>query len=140
MRNESRNSHQRCSIKKAVLKIFLIFTGKQLCSFNKVPGLQVIEKKLQHWCFPLHVRKFLRTLILKKISERLLLWVFFSIVSKVSLYGLWLSFTFSFYPFQPCPWQTGQGSTQFKTWLKSCKNNFQVVEVSETVLHKFYVK
>ena len=45
----------------------------------------------------------------------------FSIVSKVSRYGLWLSFSCSFPPFLSCPWQTGQGSTQFKIWLKNCK-------------------
>ena len=41
--------------------------------FNKIASLQVIEKKLQHWCFPLHIRKFLRTPILKNIDEQLLL-------------------------------------------------------------------
>ena len=40
-------------------------------------GLPVFQnpwiRSCQHWCFPLHVSKFLRTPILKNISERLLL-------------------------------------------------------------------
>ena len=66
----------RCSINKAVLKNFVIFTGKQLCwspFLIKLQACKFIEKRLQHWCFPLHVRKFLRTPILKNIGERLLL-------------------------------------------------------------------
>ena len=31
MRKTSRSNHQRCSVKKAVLKYFAIFTGKHLC-------------------------------------------------------------------------------------------------------------
>ena len=64
---------------------------------------------------------------------------FLSIVTKVSRYGQWLGFTFSFSPFLLCPWQTGQGSTQFKTLLKNYKKNIQVVEVAENGLHKFYM-
>ena len=59
-----------------VLKNFVIFTGKHLCwslFLIKLQACKFIEKRLQHWCFPLHVRKFLRTPILKNISERLLL-------------------------------------------------------------------
>ena len=58
-----------------VLKNFAIFTGKHL-SWNlfliKLQACEFIEKRLQHWYFPLHVRKFLRTPTLKN-SERLLL-------------------------------------------------------------------
>ena len=39
----SRSSHQRCSIKKCVLRNFAKFTGKHLCQslfFNKVAGLR----------------------------------------------------------------------------------------------------
>ena len=39
----SRSSHQRCSIKKGVLRNFAKFTGKHLCQslfFNKVAGLR----------------------------------------------------------------------------------------------------
>ena len=59
-----------------VLKNFVIFTGKHLCwslSFIKLQACKFIEKRLQHWCFPLHVKKFLRTPILKSISLQLLL-------------------------------------------------------------------
>ena len=59
-----------------VLKKFVIYTGKHLCWSLFLTTLQVckfIEKKLQHWCFPLHVGKFLRTLFLKNISKRLIL-------------------------------------------------------------------
>ena len=51
-----------------VLKNFVIFTGKHLCwslFLIKLQACKFIEKRLQHWCFPLHVRKFLRTPILK---------------------------------------------------------------------------
>ena len=66
----SRSSHQRYSIKKAVLKNFRIFTG------NKVAGLKAcnfIKKSLRHRCFPMNIAKFLRTHILKNSCERLLL-------------------------------------------------------------------
>ena len=53
-------------MKKAVLKNFVVFTGKfQACNFT--------EKRLQHRCFPLNIAKFLRTSILKNIYEQLLL-------------------------------------------------------------------
>ena len=59
-----------------VLKNFVVFTGKHLCGslfLIKLQASKFFEKRLQHWCFLLHVRKFLRTPILKNISERLLL-------------------------------------------------------------------
>ena len=56
-----------------VLKNFVIFTGKHLCWRLFLQTFKFIEKRLQHWYFPLHVRKFLRTSILKNISEGLLL-------------------------------------------------------------------
>ena len=58
------------------IKNFVIFTGKHLCRslfLIKLQACKFIEKRLQHWCFPLHVKKFLRTPILKNIRERLLL-------------------------------------------------------------------
>ena len=61
---------------ESVLKNVVIFTGKQLCwslFLIKLQACKFIEKRLEHWCFPLHVRKFLRTPILKDISEQLLL-------------------------------------------------------------------
>ena len=62
-----RNSHWRCSIKKAVLKNLAIFIGKkpELESlFNKVVPTKVV---------PVNIANFLRTPILKNIYERLLL-------------------------------------------------------------------
>ena len=75
---DCRSSHRRCSLKKAVLKDFAIFTGKHLCwslFFKKVTTLQpcnFIKKRLQHRRFPVNIAKFLRTIILKNICERLL--------------------------------------------------------------------
>ena len=57
-----------------VLKNFVIFAVKHLCwslFLIKFQACKFIEKRLQHLYFPLHVRKFLRTPILKNISERL---------------------------------------------------------------------
>ena len=57
--------------KKAILKNFVIFTGKHLCwglFFIKVAGLQAsncIKKGLQHRYFLVNIGKFLRTPILK---------------------------------------------------------------------------
>ena len=73
-----RSSHWRCTVKKVFLKISQIsqenvFVG---VSFNKIEGLKTwnfIKKRLQDRCFPLKFARFLRTLILKKICERLLL-------------------------------------------------------------------
>ena len=75
---KSSSSHQRCSMKKAVLKNFAIFTGIQLSEylFDKVVGLQAcnfIRKRLQYRCFSVNILKFLTTPILKNTCKRLLL-------------------------------------------------------------------
>ena len=63
----NRSSHQRCSIKKGVLRSFTKFTGKclyQSLFFNKVAGLRpatLLRKKLWHRCFPVNFANFLRT-------------------------------------------------------------------------------
>ena len=58
-------------MKNGVLKKFANFTGKHLCwSIKK--RIQSIKKRLQYRCFPVKFAKFLRTLILKNICERLL--------------------------------------------------------------------
>ena len=73
-----KSSHQRCSVKKVILKILQI-SMENTCAgvfFNKVAGLQVcnfIKKILRHMYFPVKVAKFFRTPILKNICERLLL-------------------------------------------------------------------
>ena len=70
-----RSSHQRCSMKKGILKNFSKFTGKHLCHsliFNKVAGLMsanllkirpatLLNKRLQHRCFPVNFVKFLKS-------------------------------------------------------------------------------
>ena len=64
-----RSSHQRCSLKKGVLRNFAKLTGKDLYQhlfFNKVAGLSpetLSKKKL--WCFPVNFAKFLRTSFLQ---------------------------------------------------------------------------
>ena len=75
----NRTSHQRCSMKKSVLRISAKFTGKHLCQslfFNKVAGLRpaiFLKKRLWHRCFPVNFAKFLRTPFLQNSSGRLLL-------------------------------------------------------------------
>ena len=74
-----RNNHQRCSVRKGVLKNFEKFTGKHLCQsllFNKIEALRsatLLKKRLWHSCFPVNFPKFLRTPFLQNISGRLLL-------------------------------------------------------------------
>ena len=62
----NRSSHQRCSVKKGVLRNFAKFRGKYLCQslfFNKVAGLPatVLKRRLWHRCFPVNFAKFVRT-------------------------------------------------------------------------------
>ena len=76
--NLLRSSHQRCSVKKGVLKTFAIHRKTPVleCLFNKVAGLEscnFIKKILLHWCFPMKVAKFLRTAISNNICKWLLL-------------------------------------------------------------------
>ena len=78
-----RSSHRRCSIKKAILEHFVIFTRKNLCRrlfIIKVAGHETchfIKKRLQHRYFLANIRKFIRRPILKNISERLHCWKVF---------------------------------------------------------------
>ena len=62
-----RSSHQRCSIKKVVLKKIPVLESL----FEKVAGLKVcnfIKKRPQHRWFPVNIAKFLRLSILKNIG------------------------------------------------------------------------
>ena len=71
----SRSSHLMCSIEKAALKNFAIFTGKH-SFFNRIAGFKTcnfLKMRLQHRRFLVNIAKFLRTLILMKICEQLLL-------------------------------------------------------------------
>ena len=66
------------------LKKFVIFTEKHLFwspFLIKLQACKFIEKRLQHQCFPLCVRKFLKVHILKNVSERLLL------IHRISIYN-----------------------------------------------------
>ena len=56
---KSRNSHQRCSMKKVVLRNFTKFTGKHLRQSFRPATL--LKKRLWHMCFPVNFVKFLRT-------------------------------------------------------------------------------
>ena len=66
-----RSSHRRCSVKKGILRNFVILTGKHLCRSPWPEAL--LKKKLLHRCFPVNFVKFLRTSILQNTSRRLLL-------------------------------------------------------------------
>ena len=79
-RAKDRSSHQRCSIRRGVLRNFSKFTGKHLYQrpfFNKLAGLAwpatLLKKRLWHRCFPVNFAKFLRTAFLQNTSRRLLL-------------------------------------------------------------------
>ena len=67
---KSRSTHQRSSVKKVVLTNFTVFLGKHLCYSLFLIKLRV-SPRLQHSHFPVNIAKFLRTPILKSISERL---------------------------------------------------------------------
>ena len=62
-----RSSHQRCSVKKCVLRNFAKLKGKHLCQslfFNKVAGFRpatLLKKRILRGCFPVNFAKFLRT-------------------------------------------------------------------------------
>ena len=76
-----RSSHQRCSMKKGVFRIFSKFTGKYPCQnlfFNKVTGLRsatLLKKRFWDRCFPVNFVKLLRIPFLQNTSGRLLLQV-----------------------------------------------------------------
>ena len=56
--SKARTSHQRCSIKKGVLRE----TPVPESPYNKVAGLRpaiLLKKRLRHWCFHVNFTKFL---------------------------------------------------------------------------------
>ena len=85
-----RSSHQRCSVKKGVLRNFAKFTGKHLCQslyFNKVAGLRpatLLKKGLLHRCFSLDFAEFLRIPFLQNTFGRLLLNVNINLLQIIS--------------------------------------------------------
>ena len=78
-RNNYRTSHQKCSMKKGILRNFTKFKGKQLCQslfsniFAALRLENLFKKRLQHRCFPVNFAKFLRTPFLQNTSGRLIL-------------------------------------------------------------------
>ena len=99
-----RSSHQRCAVRKCVLRNFKKFTGKHLCQslfFNKVAGLSpanLLKKRLWHRCFSLNFLKFLRTPFLQNTSGRLLLHFFgWLLIVKASL-KVWKVFIKQYHP------------------------------------------
>ena len=90
MQND-RSSHQRCSMKKGVLRNFTKFTRKRLRQslfFKKFAGLwpsTLLKKKLWYRCFSVNFVKFPRTPFLQNTSGRLLL--------EWEICGLWLWFS-----------------------------------------------
>ena len=74
-----RSSHQKCSLRKGVLRNFTRFTGKHLCQslfFICVRLATLLKKRLWHRCFPVNFAKFLRTLFLQNTFGRLFLYAF----------------------------------------------------------------
>ena len=74
------SSYQRRSVKKAFLKNFTIYTGNAcvgvlqvLWRFFKPATWKKRLERFQYRCFPLNIKKFFKTLILKNICKRLLL-------------------------------------------------------------------
>ena len=78
-KTQYRSSHQRCSVEKAVLKNFAIFTGKHLCCSLCLIKLQafrtavLLKRDSNTGVSFVKFVKFLRTPIFKNICERLLL-------------------------------------------------------------------
>ena len=64
-----RSSHRKCYIKKAALKSFSKFTGKQRLFFNIPSACNFIEKETLVQVFPVNFAKVLRKPFLRKISD-----------------------------------------------------------------------
>ena len=74
-----RSSHQRCSTKKALLKIFAMCnihrkTPALESHFNKVEGLQLqaffIKRRFEHSCFPVNIAKFYAVTVVRRCSVK----------------------------------------------------------------------
>ena len=74
-----RNNHQRCSMKKGIVRNFGKCAGKHLCQsffFNKFAGLRLptlLKKRLWHRRYLVNFVKLLRTPFLQNTSRLLLL-------------------------------------------------------------------
>ena len=73
-----RSSHQRCSLRKGVLRNFAKFTRKHLCQslfIDKVAGPRsstLLKNRLWHRCFPVNFAKSLGTPFLQNTFGQLL--------------------------------------------------------------------
>ena len=72
------SNHQRCSIKKGILRNFTKI-------HRKTPVPTLLKKRLGHRCFPVNFAKFLRTHILQNTSRRMLLYVLRSFRTNMSI-------------------------------------------------------
>ena len=91
-RRSSRSSRRRCSVKRACLNISQISQENTWseCFLIKLQTFKLcnfIKKRLQHKCFPVKFAKSIRTLILKNICKRLLLFL------KNKCSAMWLMYT-----------------------------------------------
>ena len=71
-----------------VLKSFVIFTGKHLCwslFLIRLQACRFIEKRFQHWCFPLHVKKIFKNSYLYKHQLLIILSLAIYLFSDVHL-------------------------------------------------------
>ena len=69
-----RSSHQRCSVRKGVLRNFAKFTGGHLCqNLFLIKRRPLLTRRIWHRYFPVNFAKFLRTPFLQNTSGRLLL-------------------------------------------------------------------
>ena len=76
-----KNSHWRCFVKKVFLKISQNLPKAPVSESLFWPAT-FLKKRLWHWCFPVNLVKFLRTLFLLNTSGRLLLHLHWFIFGK----------------------------------------------------------
>ena len=102
-----KSNHQRCSVRKSVLRNFAKFTGKHLQQslfFNKVARpATLLKKRLWHRWFPVNFAKFLRTPFLIEYLSWLLLYInktFYCIHSIYQFYLMIVSGKTVFYSIQ----------------------------------------
>ena len=104
-----RINHQRCSVRKGVLRNFTKFTGKHLFQslfLNKVAGLRsatLLKKRIWHRCFPENFAQFVRTPFLQNTSGRLVL---NTVTNELDLVNLQQSkFKINFKKINVTPWE-----------------------------------
>ena len=68
-----RNSQRSSSIKKVVLKNFIIYTKKHICWCRFLIKISILLKKLQHRCFPGSICEIIKNACFDEHLQRLLL-------------------------------------------------------------------